>query len=63
MTIYYVISLALRLLGLLRAADFFWEKHEVRVKIKEIADAQKNVDTLSDDAVIDELHRKYDHPD
>jgi hypothetical protein len=39
MTIYYILSLASRLAGFVQLAEFFWTKHEQKVKAQKVADA------------------------
>lgn len=39
MTIFSVLSLLCRLFGLFRMADAFWERHESKIKAREIANA------------------------
>lgn len=39
MTFYYLASLTLRLIGFAQWADFFWTKHEQRIKAQKVADA------------------------
>ena len=46
MTIYSVASLLFRLVGLAQWADSLWEKHEAKVKAKEVADAPTTRDEL-----------------
>jgi hypothetical protein len=39
MTFFSILSLISRLVGLVRLGDFFWEKHEAKLKAQNLADA------------------------
>jgi hypothetical protein len=55
MTIYYLASLILRLIGFAQWADFFWEKHEQKVKAQKVADAPSTDQEWKDAAEKSEL--------
>ena len=58
-TLYFLVASACRLLGLIRAADFFWQKHELR----KAQNAQQDINSMDDHAVSDKLQQRGEYRD
>lgn len=59
MTWLSILSAIFRFIGLARWADSLWEKHEIKVRTKEVCDAVENIARASDADVVKQLRNKY----